>query len=228
MQFSAKPAFAALFTLVSLGTCAAVPGGSTVFASDLPDRADSSLLPQSVIDAAVKEESALPDKIIFPTLGAPRKDTVATDVVDPEARVSQPKATSLAELVMRRGASIIDGREAECLAGAVYFESKGEPLQGQLAVAEVILNRTHSGRFPSTMCGVVFQRSQFSFVRGGGFPPIVRSGQQWRQAVAVAKIAMNKEWSSGVGKALFFHARYVSPGWRLTRVAALGNHIFYR
>jgi N-acetylmuramoyl-L-alanine amidase len=228
MRFSTKPAFAALFTLISLGTCAAVPGGSTVFASDLPDRSDSSLLPQSVIDAAVKEESALPDKIIYPTVSPPRRAVSNQDVVDPEARVSQPKATSLAELVARRGSSSIDGREAECLAGAVYFESKGEPLQGQLAVAEVILNRTRSGRFPSTSCGVVFQRSQFSFVRGGGFPPIVRSGQNWRSAVAIAKIAMNKEWSSGVGKALFFHARYVSPGWRLTRVASVGNHIFYR
>ncbi len=217
MRFSFKPALAAFFTLLSLGAIAAIPGGSSVTASDLPDRADSALLPQSVIDAAIKEEAALPDKVYSP---APLSDS--------EARVSQPKATSLAELVARRGASSIDGREAECLAGAVYFESKGEPLAGQLAVAEVILNRTHSGRFPATACGVVFQRSQFSFVRGGGFPPIVRSGQNWRQAVAIAKIALANEWSSGVGKALFFHARYVSPGWRLTRVAALGNHIFYR
>jgi N-acetylmuramoyl-L-alanine amidase len=72
------------------------------------------------------------------------------------------------------------------------------------------------------------QPSQFSFVRGGGFPPIARNGQQWREAVAIAKIAQNSEWSSGIGKALFFHARYVSPGWRLQRVAAVGNHIFYR
>jgi N-acetylmuramoyl-L-alanine amidase len=218
MRVSTKAVFTATFALLTLGTCAAVPGGAQLIASDIPERADTALLPQSVIDAAIAEEKSVPDHIALP---AP--------VVDgDDARNFSPKATSLAELVNRRSASTIDGREAECLAGAVYFESKGEPLAGQLAVAEVILNRTRSGRFPSSVCGVVFQRSQFSFVRSNGFPPIVRSGNNWHTAVAIAKIAQAQEWSSGVGKALFFHARYVSPGWRLTRVAALGNHVFYR
>ncbi len=217
MRVSTKAVMTATFALIILGMGAAVPGGSAVVASALPDRADPDLLPQAVIDAAIAEEKSVPDRVALPT------PILAEDAVH-----ASPKATSLAELVARRGSATTDGREAECLAGAVYFEAKGEPLTGQLAVAEVILNRTRSGRFPSTICGVVLQRSQFSFVRGGGFPPIVRSGSQWRQAVAVAKIAQNKEWASGVGKALFFHARYVSPGWRLTRVAMLGNHIFYR
>ncbi len=226
MRVTSKAVFTATFALLTLGITAALPGGSALVASDLPERSDSALLPQSVIDAAIAEEKAIPDHIDLPAPPAPKISSI--DASDDDARNFSPKATSLAELVTRRSATSIEGREAECLAGAVYFESKGEPLSGQLAVAEVILNRTKSGRFPSSICGVVFQRSQFSFVRGNGFPPIVRSGSNWRTAVAVAKIAQNKEWSSGVGKALFFHARYVSPGWRLTRVAALGNHIFYR
>ncbi len=119
-------------------------------------------------------------------------------------------------------------RELECLAGAIYFESKSESLPGQLAVGHVIANRAASGRFPSSYCGVVFQRSQFSFVRGRSMPYIPRASQDWKDAVAIAKIVDQELHPSPMGKALFFHARRVSPGWRLTRVGTLGNHVFYR
>lgn len=137
-------------------------------------------------------------------------------------------ADSLPDLVnAHMGAGVVDA-EHECLAGAVYFEAKGEPLKGQLAVAEVILNRVSSGRYPPTVCGVVKQKSQFSFVRGGRIPPVLRDSEAWRKAVAVAHVAKADLSDGGVGKAMFFHARYVSPGWRnLTRVASIGNHIFY-
>jgi N-acetylmuramoyl-L-alanine amidase len=121
------------------------------------------------------------------------------------------------------------GPELECLAGAVYFEAKGEPLAGQHAVAHVILNRMHSGRFPKTACGVVKQRGQFSFVRAGRFPPIARASAAWKRALEVARSALGGSGASPAGKALFFHARYVAPAWRgVTRVAAIGNHVFYR
>ncbi|HEX8528111.1 cell wall hydrolase [Allosphingosinicella sp.] len=134
----------------------------------------------------------------------------------------------LADLV--REHSSVEPRDAQagCLASAIYFESNGEPLAGQLAVAEVIINRARSGRFASTLCGVITQRSQFSFVRGGRIPTPPRSSAGWRTAVAVAHIAMDDLADSPVSTALFFHARYVSPGWRLQRLASVGNHIFYR
>jgi len=120
-------------------------------------------------------------------------------------------------------------RELECLATGIYFESKSEPLAGQLAVGQVIANRAKSGgRFPSSYCGVLFQRSQFSFVRGHSLPSVPRASKQWQTAVAMAKIVDQGLKASAVGNALFFHARYVSPGWRLKRVASIGNHIFYR
>jgi hypothetical protein len=119
-------------------------------------------------------------------------------------------------------------RELECLAGATYFESRGEPLEGQLAVAEVIINRAESGRFADSICGVVHQRGQFSFVRGGKMPSINRDSRAWREALAVAQVAQDEEWESSASDALFFHARRVSPKWRLKRVATVGNHIFYR
>ena len=137
-------------------------------------------------------------------------------------------ASSLAELVGTQDVKDSLSNEEHCLAGAVYFESKGESLTGQLAVARVILARANSGRFPTTLCGVVFQKSQFSFVRGAGMPPIRTSSRDWQEAVAISKIALNDSWKSPVEGALFFHARHVSPGWRLTRIGSIDNHIFYR
>ena len=120
-------------------------------------------------------------------------------------------------------------RELECLATGIYFESKSEPLAGQLAVGKVIANRAASGgRFPSTYCGVLFQRGQFSFVHGHSLPSVAHGNRQWQTAVAIAKIVDQRLEDSSVGNALFFHARYVSPGWGLKRVASIGNHIFYR
>ena len=120
-------------------------------------------------------------------------------------------------------------RELECLATGIYFESKSEPLAGQLAVGRVIANRAASGgRFPNTYCGVLFQRGQFSFVHGHSLPSVAHSNRQWQTAVAIAKIVDQRLEDSSVGNALFFHARYVSPGWGLKRVASIGNHIFYR
>jgi spore germination cell wall hydrolase CwlJ-like protein len=119
--------------------------------------------------------------------------------------------------------------ELECLATGIYFESKSEPLAGQLAVGQVIANRASSGgRFPSTYCGVLFQRGQFSFIHGHSLPSVSHENRQWQTAVAVAKIVDEDLKESSVGNALFFHARYVSPSWHLKRVASIGNHIFYR
>ena len=137
-------------------------------------------------------------------------------------------ASSLRQLVRQQSVDGSLDQEMQCLAGTVYFESKGESLQGQLAVARVVLARVKSSRFPDSICGVVFQRKPFSFVRGGKMPPIRTGHQHWRNAVAIAKIAMNDGWESSVEGALFFHARYVSPGWRLQRLATIDNHIFYR
>jgi hypothetical protein len=138
------------------------------------------------------------------------------------------KASSLAELVRAQDTAEPLSAEERCLAGAVYFESKGESLSGQLAVARVVMARAKSGRFPTSLCGVVYQKSQFSFVRGGSMPPIATGSQHWRNAVAISRIALNGSWKSPVEGALFFHARHVSPGWRLTRIGSVDNHIFYR
>lgn len=144
-----------------------------------------------------------------------------------DSEITNP-VSSLAELVGMQDVREPLNAEERCLASAVYFESKGESLAGQLAVARVVIARSQSGRFPSTLCGVVYQKSQFSFVRGGGMPPISTGSAHWRNAVAISRIALNDSWKSPVEGALFFHARHVSPGWRLTRIGSIDNHIFYR
>ncbi len=134
---------------------------------------------------------------------------------------------SLAEAVAAQD-DMASSEELRCLAGAIYFESQGEPLSGQLAVAQVILNRTKSGRFPTGVCEVIKQRGQFSFVRHGEIPSVSPSRSAYRTAVAVAKVALAQAWDSTAGKALYFNTPGNRPGVRVQKVAAIGNHIFYR
>jgi len=160
----------------------------------------------------------------------PPLDQDADDAVAQSDAAAPIKATGdLSTMVAQLRGPDAGSREIECLATGIYFESKGEPLAGQLAVGKVIANRAQSGgRFPSSYCGVLFQRGQFSFVHGRALPSVPRANKQWQTAVAVAKIVDQKLQESSVGNALFFHARYVSPGWHAKRVASIGNHIFYR
>ena len=134
---------------------------------------------------------------------------------------------SLADAVADQD-EIASSEELRCLAGAIYFEGRGEPLAGQLAVAQVILNRTKSGRFPTGVCDVIKQRGQFSFVRRGEIPAVSPSRSAYRTAVAVAKVALAQAWDSTAGKALYFNTPGNRPGARVQKVAAIGNHIFYR
>lgn len=162
----------------------------------------------------------------------PAGEPVAEEIILPEedeAEAEPVKPTGdLASMVAQLRSSDPGSRELECLAVGIYFESKSEPLIGQLAVGEVIANRKESGRFASSYCGVLFQRGQFSFIRGKKLPSVPRSSKQWQTAVAVAKIVDQDLKDSAADNALFFHAKRVNPRWKLKRVASIGNHIFYR
>lgn len=196
---------------------AAIPAVAIVHAS-----ADTSLAPATARDG---------DQIVTPQgitaiVGRARPDRLDGDAAQPAAR----GGLSLAALVDQFAAAESDDEQFQCLASAVYFESRGEPLEGQLAVAEVILNRVASGRFRSTVCDVVTQPSQFSFVRGGRIPEPNRSSAAWSRAVAIARIAMDNLHDVTGDNSLFFHATYVRPSWGRpsARIARIGNHIFYR
>jgi len=174
----------------------------------------------------VPEAPPQPKEVLAPS------EAVETPIADELAPLPAPpvkRTGDLAALVAQFRGSDPGSRELECLAVGIYFESKSEPLAGQLAVGEVIANRANSrGRFPSSYCGVLFQRSQFSFIRGRVLPAVPRSSRQWTTAVAIAKIVDKDLKDSAANNALFFHAKRVSPGWKLKRVASIGNHIFYR
>ena len=126
--------------------------------------------------------------------------------------------------------------EQRCLAAGIYFEARGEPIRGQEAVAQVILNRVKNPAYPNTICGVVYQnrnwknRCQFSFACDG-IRDRIRSKRHWRMAVEVAKKATSEGiWIKAVGSSTHYHATYVRPRWARTmkRMKRIGRHIFYR
>jgi spore germination cell wall hydrolase CwlJ-like protein len=119
--------------------------------------------------------------------------------------------------------------QTNCLATAVYFEARGESLEGQLAVARVVINRAASGRYPPDWCSVVKQPYQFSFVRHGEFPDADTNCDAWRKAEAIAELAAANVVPSVASNVLWYHADYVNPSWghRLNMVEKIGAHIFY-
>ena len=145
-------------------------------------------------------------------------------------RVAPAVPQPLSALVAAHGTGPALDEQGQCLATAVYFESMGETLEGQLAVAQVVINRANSGRYPTNWCAVVKQKAQFSFVRAGRFPRIDAACQAWRKAQAIARIAAGKMAQVIPADVLWYHADYVAPSWgrRLARVEKIGAHIFYR
>ena len=122
--------------------------------------------------------------------------------------------------------------QANCIAVAVYHEARGESLEGQLAVAKVIMNRAASGKYPPSWCATVKQPWQFSFVnpRSGQFPYTNTDCVAWRKAVGVTQLAINNAFPSVDNDVLWYHATYVAPSWgrRLNMAQKIGTHIFYR
>jgi spore germination cell wall hydrolase CwlJ-like protein len=127
-------------------------------------------------------------------------------------------------------------KSEKCLADAIYFEARGEHVRGQMAVAQVVLSRAFSGKYPSTVCGVVYQNAhrhlacQFTFACDG-IPDVVREPDMWERAKTIAAEMLDgKLWLPEVGKATHYHAYWVRPGWvrEMTKMHKLGVHTFYR
>jgi spore germination cell wall hydrolase CwlJ-like protein len=127
-------------------------------------------------------------------------------------------------------------RQERCLAEAIYFESRSEPVRGQIAVAQVVLNRAFSGYYPRTVCGVVYQNRhrylacQFTFACDR-HPDVIRDQVAWRRATAIAQGTLDgKLWLAEIGKATHYHAYWVRPAWArsMHRLDRIGVHTFYR
>ena len=119
-----------------------------------------------------------------------------------------------------------------CIAKNIYYEAASEPYEGKLAVAQVTINRVNSGNYPSDFCGVVNQRTgetcQFSWTCEKSYP--IKDPYKWEECLNIAKRALtetvlHKELAKT--KAMFYHANYVNPGWKMRVVKRIGNHIFY-
>jgi len=173
--------------------------------------------------------STMTDPTLFSKMWANVTALVTPKPETPAPTTAVPAATRLAELVLAYAGTQTGDREMECLANAVYFEARSEPIEGQLAVAEVVLNRAASGRYPTDLCAVITQKAQFSFIRRGRFPAADRGSEAWKKAVAISSIARQKLAGSLPSSVLWYHATYVSPKWgkRLTKQTQIGLHIFY-
>lgn len=185
--------------------------------------------------------AALPASTGGPTdalLGAPAPKPVSQPAVLAKVSTSIEREAAwlykagwpLYALVDKYSAGAPLDEQGNCLATAVYFEARGESLEGQLAVARVVMNRAASGRYPSDWCSVVKQPWQFSFVRNGQFPAVNEGSAAWARAQGVARLAMANIVPSVESDVLWYHATYVAPSWgrRLAMVQKIGLHLFYR
>jgi spore germination cell wall hydrolase CwlJ-like protein len=127
-------------------------------------------------------------------------------------------------------------KSEKCLAEAVYFEARGEAVRGQIAVAQVVMNRTFSGFYPNTVCGVVYQNKhhhmacQFTFACDNN-PDVVTEPEMWERAKKIAKAMLDGQiWLPEVDKSTHYHAYYVRPSWvnEMKKMYRFGVHTFYR
>src|SRR6478672_12162961 len=127
-------------------------------------------------------------------------------------------------------------KSEKCLAEAIYFESRGEAVRGQMAVAQVILNRVFSGKYPNTVCGVVYQNKhrhlacQFTFACDNN-ADVIREPEMWERAKKISKAMLDGQiWLPEVGKSTHYHAYWVRPSWvaEMKKMYKTGVHTFYR
>ena len=127
-------------------------------------------------------------------------------------------------------------KSEKCLAEAVYFEARGEAVRGQIAVAQVVLNRAFSGKYPETVCGVVYQNKhrhlacQFTFACDNN-KDVIREPDMWERAKKIAKAMLDGQlWLPEVDKSTHYHAYWVRPSWvsEMKKMYKTGVHTFYR
>lgn len=210
---------ASAVTALDVDSSATPLGSATSVASSLVHQAVASTT--AVVNAAGTVFQPLPAQSVTVSL-AP---SIAT-----QAAWLYKGGWPLYALVQKFETNVPLDSETNCLATAVYFEARGESLEGQLAVARVVMNRAASGRYPPDWCSVVKQPAQFSFVRGGQFPEADTNSEAWKKAEAVAELAAANVVPSVGSDVLWYHADYVAPSWRhgLQEVEQIGAHIFYR
>lgn len=136
------------------------------------------------------------------------------------------------------GVSSVDDkmRQLDCLTRNIYWEAASEPFEGKVAVAQVTLNRVQSGKFASSVCGVVYQKNiiyekvvcQFSWYCEGTHKVKAVYSPLWKESEEVAKRVLFENFRlPSLEKAMYYHADYVQPGWKHPKLEKIGRHIFY-
>jgi spore germination cell wall hydrolase CwlJ-like protein len=188
----------------------------TIVASD-PDMKVIASLPQAIDDAMKETESG---ESIAP------KGEVNTDN---QLAKSPAERLGLTDEKAR-------AKEEKCLAEVIYFEARGEAVRGQIAVAQVVMNRVFSGKYPNTVCGVVYQNKrrhmacQFTFACDN-YADVIREPDMWERAKKISNAMLDGQiWLPEVGKSTHYHAYYVHPSWvsEMTKLYKFGVHTFYR
>jgi spore germination cell wall hydrolase CwlJ-like protein len=151
-----------------------------------------------------------------------------------EVTGAEQRPKSPAEMLGLAGTAL--EKSEKCLTEAIYFEARGEPVRGQMAVAQVVMNRVFSGYYPNNVCGVVYQNAdhhlgcQFTFACDG-VREAVDEPDAWERARRIAKDTLDgKLWLDEIGKATHYHAYWVHPSWvhEMLKLNKIGVHTFYR
>jgi hypothetical protein len=179
--------------------------------------------PATQTGAALTRAVSLDGEVVLPPLTAA------------EIEAAHPNTAEIGSRMYAAQFERTDAGNRRCLAEAVYFEARGEPYVGQIAVAQVVLNRARSGRWPRSLCGVVSQgvergeKCQFSYICRTARPQPV--GAMWDRAQEIARDAiLGRAWLRELVEATHYHTTTVSPIWRqgLDPIKTFGSHIFYR
>jgi spore germination cell wall hydrolase CwlJ-like protein len=230
---------------LSLEITPEVPDSTRLFDTDDEPRADraGSLahapdLPKADPERTFRMGSLLfeADDAFAPPGAFKHRQYVAPAVVPDTSPDAPMHATRKLTPAERLGLNPVTRAKAvKCLSEAIYFEARSEPEKGQMAVAQVVINRAFSGYYPNDICGVVYQNKhrhlscQFTFACDG-IPDIVNSKPHWAMAERLSNEALDgKGYLQDVGKATHYHAYYVSPYWarKMRKMARIGAHTFY-
>jgi hypothetical protein len=216
------------FLMLALGSSQA--GAQDLAALNVPAAVRSLDVNESAKPLGGARSMLTPAVVTTPVRPAQSVTVSLPQSIDREAAWLYRGGWPLAALADKYSAGAPLGEEANCIATAVYFEARGESVEGQLAVARVVMNRAASGQYPASWCAVVKQPAQFSFVRHGAFPAINPASTAWARAQGIARLAMANVVPSLSTDVLWYHAKYVAPSWgrRLNMVQKIGAHIFYR
>jgi spore germination cell wall hydrolase CwlJ-like protein len=193
-----------------------------------PGEEPSIVMPDVLPDPDMKVMASLPPAADEPKAG---ESIAAKGEVNTDGRSARTPAERLGLFDEKSRA-----KSEKCLTEAIYFEARGEAVRGQIAVAQVVMNRTFSGFYPNTVCGVVYQNKhrhlacQFTFACDN-VADVVREPDMWDRARKISKAMLDGQlWLPEVGKSTHYHAYWVHPSWvsEMKKMYKFGVHTFYR